>query len=460
MMDRPTGWPMLRSLLLLVLVGCTASAVEVQPPQYDLYFPTGLAVSPDERWLFVLNANADLRYSHATLQVIDLDQVDTIATAWQGGDATGNCVPVAQRPKVLGCPLVKDGVVSPIMVKGGAVGIGNFAVAAGVQPIPGTSTLRVFATVRGDPSITWADFDTATGTLSCASGSGFKRCDEEHRLARLRNDSNYPSLPPEPFDVYVDAASQHAFVTHFTTGFVTLVQAPADLTRAPMLQDTITTLWAPNQSGLLGAVGVAARPNDPWGLVYVTSRQEARVASLAVAEGPTDAQGRPTEHLVRTQSFFQQGIERSGLNGDVRALRFSADGNQAFLVARTPPSLQIYDMTPDVDGVPRNELVGAVALCELPASLAIADFGDGLRAAMPCFPTGQVWIADTAAAKLAAVEDVGRGPTGVAMSAKHKKIYIGNYAEDTLSVIDAAPGSRSRYRVILRFGTPRQVEAN
>src|SRR5262249_29783478 len=160
MMDRPTGWPMPRFLLLLVLCGCTASAVEVQPPQYDLYFPTGMALSPDERWLFVLNANADLRYSHATLQVIDLDKVDAIANAWnvppRPDQAPAGCTPVAQRPQVLGCPLVANGVTSPIMVQGASVGIGNFAVSVGVQPLSGTSILRVFATVRGDPSVTWA----------------------------------------------------------------------------------------------------------------------------------------------------------------------------------------------------------------------------------------------------------------------------------------------------------------
>jgi len=70
------------------LAGCPAGAESVAPPQYDFYFPTGFAISPDERYLFVLSANSDLRYSAGSMQVIDLAQVDAVADAWRdGGEA-------------------------------------------------------------------------------------------------------------------------------------------------------------------------------------------------------------------------------------------------------------------------------------------------------------------------------------------------------------------------------------
>jgi DNA-binding beta-propeller fold protein YncE len=71
-----------------------------------------------------------------------------------------------------------------------------------------------------------------------------------------------------------------------------------------------------------------------------------------------------------------------------------------------------------------------------------------------------VWIIDGTTLRLVSVEDAGRGPTGIVASARHKKIYVGNYAEDTITVIDAAPGSTTQNRAVLRLGEPRPLEGN
>ena len=46
----------------------------------------------------------------------------------------------------------------------------------------------------------------------------------------------------------------------------------------------------------------------------------------------------------------------------------------------------------------------------------------------------------------------------VVVSTARKKLYVGNYAEDTITVIDLDPASRTRHRAILRLGRPRQLE--
>ena len=61
------------------------------------------------------------------------------------------------------------------------------------------SGLRVFATVRGDPSVTWAEFDPGAGQLSCAAGGVFESCDAPHRLDHYLTSRDYGSLPSEPF---------------------------------------------------------------------------------------------------------------------------------------------------------------------------------------------------------------------------------------------------------------------
>jgi DNA-binding beta-propeller fold protein YncE len=468
MTRRPTAHAMasrIACLLALSSAACTASAVEVAPPRYDLYFPTGMAVSPDERFLFVVNANSDLRYSHGTLQVLDLAQIDLLVDGWARGEAGPGCVALPSRPQVLGCPLtLESGEPAPAAVAGGSVGIGSFGVAVGVQPLLAggapSSTLRVFATVRGDPSVTWADFDAAAGTMSCGAGDGVARCDPAHRLARWRNDVNLPALPPEPFNLFVDAWNQHVFVTHFTSGYVSLISAPLEVGSEPLIQDTITSLFERSRvTGRLGAAGVASRlPGDPGGLVYVTSKEEARVATISVSEGTPDELGRPTQRLVRGGTFLMNGLEQPGLQGDARTLVFSPDGDRAFIVSRSPPSLELYDTSIGPTGAPRNEWIGAIELCEQAANVALADFGSGPRVAVPCFLNGQAWIVDPVTFRLLAVEESGRGPSGVAVAAGRRRIYIGNYAEDTISVIDAAPGSPRHNRLVLKLGRPRLLE--
>lgn len=459
------GRSLVTSLLAFGVAACTASAVEVAPPRYDLYFPTGFTISPDQNYLFVLNANSDLRYSHGTLQVFDLQKIDDLIAAWEGGDKGPECEPLAARPRVLGCPLtLKGNQPAPVIVPGGVVGVGNFAAGVAVQPLQRdgapSGVLRVFATVRGDPSVTWGDFDPATGKLECGSAGSFPRCDEAHRLARIRNDGELNPIVTEPFDIFVDELNEHVFVSHLTTGYVSLISAPLEITGRPLLQDTIRTLFAPNRlNGLLGSAGIAARqPGDPEGLVYVTSTREARVATVAVTDGPVDAKGRPTEVLVRSSSFFLDGLESSTLEGDARGITFTPGGDRAYLVVRSAPSLQIFDTTVGASGKPRNQLLGRVELCEQPARVALADFGAGPRLALPCFLNGQTWIVDPIARRVVATEDSGRGPTGVAASARRKRIYVGNYAEDTITVIDTTPGSATENRVVLRLGEPRAIE--
>lgn len=465
------------------LAGCPAGAESVSPPQYDFYFPTGFAISPDEKYLFVLSANSDLRYSAGAMLVIDLAQVDAVADAWRdsgtapaechnppppNGDGGPSVIPT--RPTILACPS-SDGnghptpAANPFVISGSSVQVGSFGVNAVTETLladDGTpsSIVRVFSTIRGDPSITWADFDEGAVKLGCGGLGAFPRCDEAHRLAVYRNDATIPSLPAEPFGIALDPVGEHGFVTHLTTGVVTLMYAPHALGSTPALLDANTGLWTQsNQTGAFGASGVAVRrPGDPLGLVYVTSNAEARVSMVHAVDMGVGGNGLPRASLARTGSFLFYGLETSGDGGDARSLAFSPDGNSGYIINRNPPALYTFDTSVDVSGAPKNLQIGTVELCDQVANLSVADFGEGLRIAMPCFTTGQLLVVDPDGQRIVGVEDAGRGPNGIAASPLHKKIYVGNYAEDTIMVIDATPGSIWQNRVVLRIGNFRIVE--
>ena len=50
---------------------------------------------------------------------------------------------------------------------------------------------------------------------------------------------------------------------------------------------------------------------------------------------------------------------------------------------------------------------------------------------------------------------VGRGPYTVVTSTVHKKLYVTNFLENTLAVVDIDPDSLTYNRVVLRIGVPK-----
>jgi DNA-binding beta-propeller fold protein YncE len=480
-----------RLVALLFLTACTAGETDVAPPQYTFYYPTALKVSPSERSLFVMSANSDLRYSSGTVAVLNLDAVEALTEAWLSSHTPpAGCIQIADRPEIAQCPTADGDNPTSVMVPNATVQLGNFGVDLGLQRLyrgdAPSGRLRIFATVRGDPSITWIDFDEAAGEMDCGSPGIYTRCSPEHRLTRMRSDINLQSIPPEPFYLYVDGDSESVFAAHLTTGAVTLADSPRQEGSVPIVHDINQSFWGPvGPLGLVGAVAVAARtPGNPNGLVYVTSRREARITALRVAEGSPNpvgvacpsgscpasfdchaednlchkSDGRPWKTLIPVLAFFFDGVPDSGFAGDARALAFSADGNRLYLVSRTPSSLKVFDTSIDATGAPRNDLIGVMEICDQPATLELADFGRGPRVILPCFLTGQVWVIDPLTFTIESIEDVGKGPTSVSVSLSRKRIYVANYAEDTLSVLDATPGARTEARMVLRIGTPRPVE--
>ncbi len=435
------------SLLLCGLVaGCTADASEVRPKPDELFFPTGAAVSPDDSVLFVANANSELRYDSGTVGVIDLAEVDRIASDWSvHGGVPAGCTPDPDHSETLVCTE------SLFMFASASARIGNFATDIAIQDTGG-GTLRLIVPTRGDPSIAWLDWD---GTqLKCnKSAQGFALCDETHRLSYVHDDPELLGLPDEPFDAFADSAGEFAVVTHLTTGAVTLVSSPiggnaeiADVTGGFFAADPLT--------GLRGATGVAGRtPTASGDIIYVASRSEDRIQTFTV--------GRPVNnvepYLVPGNYFFLNLIGgNSGGSSDTRSLAFSPTGDRLYLVNRRPPSLQIFDTSMSATGVPKNQGIAATDICRQVSTLTVMDAGDGERAYVTCFQDGQLYIVDPRG--FSTVEDVvlvGRGPYAVAAAPSRKKVYVTNFLEDTIAVIDASPTSIYHNRVVLRIGEVR-----
>lgn len=429
-------------LTSLALAACTASDSEVRPPQDQLYFPTGVVVSPDDTRLFVTNANSELRYDSGSISVFDLALVDQITSDWTTNGATGNCKRDTDHTETLICDEAQ------FMVPNAGARIGNFATSLGVQDTGG-GNLRLIVPTRGDPSIAWVDWDGSK--LSCnADGQGFELCDDDHRLSYVHNDPDVGYLPQEPFDVYVDSPGGFAVVTHLTTGAVTLIDSPPN--GKAMIADVVVGLFAVDQlTGVDGSTGVSARVSaGAEDIIYVGARSEDRVQTFTVGRPVNDA----PPYLVQGNYFFLDSVGgNAGSSADTRGLTFSPDGDQMYLINREPPTLQVFDTSLEPTGLPANKGIGATDICRQASTLTSLDTGDGERIYITCFSDGQVYVVDPRGQSY--VEDiitVGRGPYAVATAPSRKKIYVTNFLEDTIAVIDVDPSSKTRNRVVLRIG--------
>ncbi len=447
--------------------GCTASGEEVRPPGNQLFFPTGAAVSPDGQQLFVTNANSDLTYDSGSISVVPLATVQAVVSGWltggtgPGDSPVGVCGATSSsccRDEIFAETLVCDEAQLLDETSAKGVRIGNFATDLAIQDLGG-GALRVIAPTRGDPSIAWADWIPGEDRLVCSgSGAGFDLCDDDHRLSFVLNDADLASIPDEPFGVFADSGGQFAIVSHLTTASITLIDSPRDgLARVSDIQSGIFA--ADPTNGLRGATAVAGRtPREPGDIVYVGSRSEDRIQTYTV--------GRPVNNappfLLQGSWFFLDGVgNNTNVNSaasDTRGMAFSQDGNRLYLLNRKPPTMQIFDTSIGPTGVPRNEVIGAVDICRQASTITVVDSGDGERAFLTCFQDGQIYVIDPRGrGRVEDIITVGRGPYAVAAAPDSRLLYVTNFLEDTVAVIDLTPGSPTRHRVVLRIGQPRPL---
>jgi len=437
-----------------------------------MFFPSGLVVAPAEtpggapNVLFVANANSELRYDSGSINVIDLTKVEAAIDDWTGPNKNANgCTPDVDHRETLVCDSRRFMKLT-VLEQSAAVRIGNFSTDIALQDFTTSTTgvpvvhFRLFVPTRGDPSVAWADYNG--DRLSCTGGSdSFALCDDAHRLQTPSDALFGDVIPDEPFDVFADSANGFAIVTHLTNGAVALIDSPAD--GNAQLADLRLNVFAPDPgTGLRGATGVAGRlqPRPPGGppgvddIVYVGSRTDNRIQTFTVTQPPSDS----PPYLVPGNFFFLDSVGNNGVGNsvDTRGLRMSPDGNRMYAINRRPPSVQVFDTTTGPDGLPRNRATGASDICPEASNLAVADNGNGERVYITCFQDGTVYVVDPRGTSQ--VEDiitVGRGPFAIAASPVLKKLFISNFLEDTIAVVDVDPASATKDRVVLRIGIPR-----
>ncbi len=255
----------------LSLCGCILPGDGPSPPLDQFYFPTGMALSSDASRLYVANSDFDLQYNQGTLLAVDIksaqDKYEPIYCNDDGPPCpTGLVCDGTQRPgkvapshwcvKKLDEPCGELGektaaerllfpgrcnpIALPSFVKGSAQ-INAFASDLIFRPLPNeldpppTGTVpdpgfqekkgRIFVTVRGNESLTFADVDSndpedPIAELRCGETSFGGKCSKVYSRGEEGDDRDkndrFTDLPPEPNAVAANLRGEVLVVAHQT----------------------------------------------------------------------------------------------------------------------------------------------------------------------------------------------------------------------------------------------------
>jgi hypothetical protein len=257
---RPVVTNLLRSLCWLLGVnaaGCFDPDDGREPPLSRIYFPTGIALSPDGNRLYLANSDWDLQFNAGSVQVYDTGRLRQLLPTYCDSDAdcsvagercdvtpsadangvpsapTHWCVDAATSDPCRGLGiqsaaerLVVPGLCGPFDNAApdlllSSVRVGAFATDLIYRQNPAGGG-RLFVPVRSDATLHWLDVG-AGAELDCGQGSRAE-CDANHRRGDGAGEATAEgeALPIEPFGIDATLDGTAIVTTHQTEGKVSL----------------------------------------------------------------------------------------------------------------------------------------------------------------------------------------------------------------------------------------------
>jgi len=404
------------SALAVLSPGCYATASGTAPPPAAFYFPVGLAVSFGGNVLYAVNSDFDLQWNGGTLQSYDLFHIRHDAAELINANFTAPASVAAEQalekqvnqdirfgdPWRSGCTSPSLVQVPPTETNGSRVPLGQ-ACAPPVEAEPyvqksvtigafatdlqlSRDGSRLFAPVRGDGTLTWADVvpdspesvpaaDVSPPTniaadgaaawvpvprsslspgpkdpadLYCGAGTDL-RCDGAHHTGAIPDgrDSRGVTLPGEPFAMAQTQDGTAIAITHQTGTETSLL-----LSELP--------------PALSGAVGIGGETDAGAGGETDGDTDAAELGAKGTPDGSSEA-GSEAEPAAEADATVDGAAGPPAV--DLRAI--SPDPSMQFVLEGVPSGGDgIVAVPHDPEGpVPPCELVGLQAPCVRPAFL-------------------------------------------------------------------------------------------
>lgn len=460
----------------------------LDPPRDRFFFPTGLALTPDGRYLFVSNGNSDLKYNGGSVVVVDM--MEAMHRLGNPGDYLDTCRYAPQNNQLVECHEEDVGNTPGVVMSDLTVRTGFYPSFIALERVSesvcdsddlpaawdGVVRYRLYTPVRGDPSLTYIDVITSDSSevecLDCGDGcttSEIRDCKADYRVeapSKARQDYVYSTLPEEPYGLALEREKGFVVLAHLAGGSLSLVDLcgdPAD--GHPDLVDVLLGVMGQDVDGRSGGFNVVQRDEaDPCGWFYVSNRAAAQLMTLRVSGCDAAVDADRGLRLVTGPAVILTapfGPLESG--ADLRGLAMAPDGNRLFVLSRTPPSLLVLDTSLE-DGQPRNEVLDVVEICPKPSVLRVRTMEDGRTLAYAvCFASGEIYVVDTHDAQVVDRIEAGGGPHDLALMPDSAPpelrdfAVVSNFGEHTVGVIDLRPDSETYHQMIGRLGWPEEL---
>lgn len=490
--------------LALASAGCFTDADGRQPDPDRLYFPTGLVTSPGKTSLYVANSDFDLGFAGGSLQVLDLrrlrDDTRVIVEEIAGGSSPAQACAAAGRANNPD-PWLNPGpcdafAVSPYIQQFAFIG----AFTSGVLLVhePEGNRARLFAPVRGDPSITYFDVEDDRGAddsftpsfqLDCEQADN-SFCSAGHRIGQ-DPDRNLRGvqLPADPVGIAATPDGRAIVSAHQTQGSASLIIN--DWNGEPQLTYFLSNLSSgPTETIPLpepAFVPTAKQRADDGGYTFtyrsgfaVTFRSSAELDLLRYV--PDSGAIPPRPFLLRddivpisinASAFDSRGIalidserrtcEAACPTDDLECLVSCAEQRPAkiYMANRNPASLLIGRLetvvnrqTIDGEDVVTGATESAFFYDSVPLNFGASRVEVGHvidesgriveRIFAVCFDSRSVFIFNPELEQVEAVIRTGRGPHDIAFdvdtsdpdSPSHAFMYVGHFIDSYLGVVD------------------------
>jgi len=381
-------------------LGCAQENIGTPPPApgqpfAGFYFPTGIAFVPDASggpgFVYVVSSDFDLRYNRGTLAAVDLATLADAIPATAGA-----------TPAVIADPHIAAQV--SIDVLGGPVAVYQ---AAGRPP----NERRIFIAGRQNNSLDAVDVDGQA--VRCALDASTDDCSASAAsLGSGMVDAYRPLVVGN--QVFVGGLTAQ---DHPATSGMQSVSSVARLNADNLSDLSVRALGPPDsQVGAEAVDGLAVVGNQLYLGGRATGGVDENGGALYFNDSPL--------RMLSLDGFTTAGsatyvpLDAQVLIRDARAMALSSDGTRLYLVTHSPDGLAILDVSPGLDGSPRNTVVGVADLPLGATELAVIPRGPGRRdvVAVTCGTANVLALYDDEIGRVvAAVRGLGEQPFGVAV---------------------------------------------
>lgn len=442
---------------MLSIAACEGGTLP-RPDRDDLRQPTGMAMTPDGRWLLIANGNFDFEQERGALMLLDLAALHAALADEEAGQGSEAC---RTDDGVVVCRTARFVDARSTVLFGSA--LGNVVLD---RPSGDTENLRVLLTQRRPSAVAWADLTLGGARVVPDCGQGEDGvCDADHQLQFAQENSDL-RIPRDPSRIVLDdQGARFAYVPHLIDGALSLIDLDSPM--GPDVSAVVGEFYQPDPFDDLdvrGGFSAAVRPCDPQHppeitedctrpLVYSTHRWWPGVRQFTVQPGRELVAGSVSD--VQLTPIGIENVVSRPFMGDL-AFEDPQLGESLLLVQTTPPALARVDTSLDEDDQPRNELIDTVSLCDNPNLLAIDRVADGEDLALvTCYGDGQVAAVGLETFGVVAIVDVGRGANEMVLDDARRVLYVSNTIDSTISLVSLDRRDPRFLTEIARIGSGR-----